>query len=55
MSNLPKHHVYSLVASELERAFKYVYDVEPDKVLCWYIRNINEWTGGRVVIKKDWT
>ena len=31
MANLPNHHVYSLVASELERMFKYVYDVEYDK------------------------
>lgn len=31
MDNLPNHHVYSLVTSELERIFKYVYDVESDK------------------------
>lgn len=31
MTNLPQYHVYSLVVSELEQAFKYVYDIEPDK------------------------
>ena len=31
MANLPQHHVYSLVVSKLEQAFKYVYDVELDK------------------------
>lgn len=31
MANLPQHHVYSLLVSELEQAFKYVYDVEFDK------------------------